>query len=171
MLTHFAEGTVAISIATAAAWVALRAPQQPAVLNTTVDELIDQLHPKLIKRIEHFGKGCYANDRAFFEAIGEEEGIPTFLHNSRLLVQICQRSLIDGHLSEADLKDPIERLEQMRRIARLAPIEEFVRARHIRRMPHLCAWTVADMYADLEATVEFLLGEHPDTLDRLRAVV
>lgn len=147
----------------------------PALSNLTaefsMDEILRNIRPKLQALEPYVACGYITSDQDFFEAFGGDGGIDDCVHNADWIVKLCQRTYADGITTTSDVEEVMLRAQAIYRVAKLVPIERFVRKHYIPRLHHLCTREVADMYADLEAYVEAMLHNAPDTLDRLRAVV
>ncbi len=160
----FSRAALAGIVGLTAFW-ALHARQRRKLPTTA--ESINAIYP-LMKKIEPFAvRGCFSDDEAFVQAFGRD-GVHKCIHNAGCLVQLCQRAYLDHLISAEDIKDVMLRASHLRRMAMLLPLERIARYRLIFTMPHICARTIAYMYADLEANLEAIFWDSPDTLDRRR---
>lgn len=130
----------------------------------TIEELICKLHPGELDAISHFVssnpiKALVESDLEFYRAFGGYEGFFRKLQDAVCFVQLCQQLHRNNGMPWVELGIVLRKAFFML-FAIFLSIPEAALRILIRRLPHLCARWMAQLYYDLSIEAENLNLEY-----------
>lgn len=137
----------------------------------TESQILQALVPNVLDGLETIEMFGIIDDREFYTQAGCYAGTKARTHNAVAYVRLCQVLKDQGKILPADVAYIVSRCTTIVFLAAISPLESITRYLAIRSLPHLCARGVVDVYTELEARVQNLLGDSPETLNQLRAIV
>ena len=141
------------------------------LLLRTDEEIFRAVRPHTLYGLDSFvDHGGYNEDTAFWRASRGYSGLWLRVHNAACFVRLLQRLAVDGLVEPIDVHCIAQKAILIVIFTLAAPLEEPVRIL-MREMPHVCARTATNLFAEMEAMMEAILSGNIGVLERLRAVV